>query len=52
LRERAWTELARLVDLDLLRTIYEVAPLAAVPELAARLLAGQIRGRMVIDVHA
>jgi acrylyl-CoA reductase (NADPH) len=49
-REHAWRRLAELVDLDLLHTIYSVEPMSAVPELAQRLLAGQVRGRIVIDV--
>jgi putative YhdH/YhfP family quinone oxidoreductase len=49
-RQRAWRDLAALVDRALLRTIYGVEPLARVPELAAQVLAGTIRGRVVIDV--
>jgi acrylyl-CoA reductase (NADPH) len=52
LRERAWEELARLTDPHTLSSIYEVAPMSAVPDLAERLLAGQIRGRIVIDVRS
>jgi acrylyl-CoA reductase (NADPH) len=51
-RERAWRRLAELVDRDLLRTIYEVRPMSQVPALADALLAGQVRGRVVIDVNA
>jgi len=51
-RQRAWNELARLVDLDLLRQIYSVEPLSKVPELASDILAGKIKGRVVIDVNA
>jgi len=51
-RQRAWDELAELVDRDLLRAIYRVEPLARVPELAKAILAGQIQGRVVIDVNA
>lgn len=51
-RLRAWKRLAELVDRDLLRSIYRVMPMSAVPELGAQLLAGQIRGRVVIDVNA
>ena len=49
-RERAWRRLAELVDRDLLRTIYETHPMSSVPQLAERLLAGQVRGRIVVDV--
>jgi acrylyl-CoA reductase (NADPH) len=51
-REQAWQRLAELVDLDLLRTIYEVQPMSAVPALSRQLLAGQVRGRIVIDVNS
>ena len=51
-RQRAWDELAKLVDLDLLRQIYSVEPLSKVPELASDILAGKIKGRIVIDVNA
>ncbi len=51
-RQRAWQGLAELVDLDLLRQIYSVEPLSKVPELAKDILAGKIKGRVVIDVNA
>ena len=51
-RQRAWDELAQLVDRDLLRAIYRVEPLARVPELAKEILAGRVQGRVVIDVNA
>lgn len=51
-RRRAWQRLAELVDLDRLRTIYEIRLMGSVPELGAQLLAGEIRGRVVIDVGA
>ncbi|MFZ5654509.1 MAG: MDR family oxidoreductase [Pseudomonadota bacterium] len=51
-RQRAWEELAKLVDRELLRAIYRVEPLARVPELAKEILAGRIQGRVVIDVNA
>ena len=50
-RQRAWDALAELVDRPLLRQIYRVEPLGKVPELAAAILAGQIKGRVVIDVN-
>jgi acrylyl-CoA reductase (NADPH) len=49
-RERAWARLAQLVPADLLGSIYRVEPMTAVPQLAEALLAGQVRGRIVIDV--
>ena len=51
-RQRAWQGLAELVDLDLLRQIYRVEPLSKVPQLANDILAGKIKGRVVIDVNA
>ncbi|MBM4197098.1 MAG: oxidoreductase [Gammaproteobacteria bacterium] len=51
-RERAWHRLAGLIDKSLLATLYEVQPLSKVPALAADLLAGKLRGRVVIDVNA
>ncbi len=51
-RQRAWDSLAELVNLDLLRQIYSVEPLSKVPALARDILAGKIKGRVVIDVNA
>jgi acrylyl-CoA reductase (NADPH) len=51
-REHAWRRLADLVDPTLLRTLYAVRPIAAVPTLCKALLAGEVRGRIVIDVNA
>ena len=51
-RQRAWNSLAELIDLDKLREIYTVEPLSKVPELAPAILAGKIKGRVVIDVNA
>ncbi len=50
-RERAWRRLAELVDLELLTTIYSVEPLSRLPGLAEGLLAGRVRGRIVVDVR-
>ena len=51
-RQRAWDSLAELVNLDLLRQIYSVEPLSNVPALTEDILAGKIKGRVVIDVNA
>lgn len=51
-RPRAWAELARLIDTDKLDSIYQVQAMSNLPTLADRLLAGQITGRIVIDVNA
>ncbi|QCO06438.1 MDR family oxidoreductase [Azospirillum argentinense] len=49
-RNAAWTRLARDLDRNALKTMYEVQPFDALPELATRILAGKIRGRVVVDV--
>ncbi|WP_114858567.1 MDR family oxidoreductase [Azospirillum brasilense] len=49
-RNAAWTRLARDLDRNALKTMYEVLPFDALPELATRILAGKIRGRVVVDV--
>lgn len=50
-RQRAWDALAELVDADKLAEIYRVEPMSRVPELAEEILAGRIKGRVVIDVN-
>ena len=50
-RASAWARLARDLDRDRLKGMYEVQPFAALPDLAGRILAGQIRGRVVIDIN-
>lgn len=50
-RERAWADLAQLVDADKLQQIYRVAPMSEALELAGTILQGQVRGRVVIDVN-
>jgi acrylyl-CoA reductase (NADPH) len=52
LRQRAWSKLAELVDVGLLSTIYTVEPMSGVIELGDAILAGKVRGRVVIDVNA
>ena len=52
LRKRAWDRLAHSPLVRQLDTIAIVEPLAKVHELSERLLAGQVRGRIVLDVHA
>nr|WP_225952710.1 acryloyl-CoA reductase [Mycobacterium sp. OAS707] len=50
LREAAWDRLAKDLRPDVLATITTVEPMSKLPELANEILAGQIRGRVVIDV--
>lgn len=49
-RESAWTRLARDLDPGHLASMYEVHPFADLPALGERILAGQIRGRVVLDL--
>jgi acrylyl-CoA reductase (NADPH) len=51
-RRAAWARLARDLPRDVLDRIVQVAPLADVPALSRQILAGQVRGRIVIDVNA
>ena len=50
-RERAWTALAQLLPHDLLDRMATSARLEDVPELGAMILAGKVRGRVVVDVN-
>jgi acrylyl-CoA reductase (NADPH) len=52
LRRTAWDRLTRDLPLDRLDQLTEVEPLGRVPELAKDILAGRVRGRVVIDVNA
>lgn len=49
-RERAWARLARDLEPTALQAITSIEPMSNLPELATRILAGQTRGRIVIDV--
>lgn len=51
-RQRAWDALAQLIDRDQLRAIYSVVPMSEVLQLAPRIVKGEIRGRIVVDVNA
>lgn len=51
-RERAWQTLARHLDAEHIRSIARVEPMSALPGLAEDIVAGRIRGRVVIDVNA
>ena len=52
LRQKAWARLAKDLDLDMLDTMTSTATLSDLPELGGKILAGQTRGRVVIDVNA
>jgi putative YhdH/YhfP family quinone oxidoreductase len=49
-RERAWQRLAKDLPANKLTSITTVEPMSKLPELAASILAGKVRGRVVIDV--
>ncbi|HCX27346.1 MAG TPA: oxidoreductase [Cellvibrionales bacterium] len=50
-RARAWAALADLINTDLLASLYEVRPMSELPALGEQILAGQVKGRVVIDVN-
>ena len=52
LRAHAWERLERDLPLEQLEAMTSVEPLARVPELAAEILAGRVRGRVVIETGA
>jgi acrylyl-CoA reductase (NADPH) len=52
LRREAWARLASDLDPALLRSLSTTIPLAEAPALAERILAGEVRGRTVVDVRA
>ena len=51
-RVEAWDRLARDLPLDKLEAVTQIVPLAEVPALAPRILKGEVRGRIVIDLAA
>jgi acrylyl-CoA reductase (NADPH) len=51
-RIEAWRRLARDLPLDRLDQMTEIVPLAALPELAPKILGGSVRGRIVVDLKA
>ena len=51
-RLEAWRRLDEDLDRDLLASMTRVVPLAEVPAVSEEILAGRIRGRVVVDVNA
>jgi acrylyl-CoA reductase (NADPH) len=49
-RIEAWQRLVRDLPLDKLDRMTETVPLLALPGLAPKILGGEIRGRIVVDV--
>jgi acrylyl-CoA reductase (NADPH) len=50
-RRAAWNRLARDLPLARLDAMTETVPLSALPKLADRILKGEIRGRVVVDLN-
>lgn len=50
-RRHAWSRLARDLPLDALDRMTQTVPLADAPRLCAEILAGRVRGRVVVDVN-
>jgi acrylyl-CoA reductase (NADPH) len=51
-RIEAWRRLARDLPLDRLEQMAQTAPLSDLPDLAPKILNGEVRGRIVVDVAA
>ncbi len=49
-RIEAWQRIARDLPLDRLEEITEAVPLSSLPELAPKILKGEIRGRTVVEI--
>jgi acrylyl-CoA reductase (NADPH) len=50
-RREAWERLVRDLPMERLDAMTETVPLAALPELGRRILKGETRGRVVVDVN-
>jgi acrylyl-CoA reductase (NADPH) len=51
-RQRAWARIARDLPMDRLEEMVQPANLADLPQLGADILAGRVKGRVVVDVNA
>jgi acrylyl-CoA reductase (NADPH) len=51
-REKAWARLAHDLPLDHLEGMIVAAGLKDLPRLGGEILAGKVRGRVVVDVNA
>jgi len=51
IRERAWARLAKDLDRKLLASMTEETNLEGAIAAAPKILAGQVRGRLVVDVN-
>lgn len=52
IRQKAWARLAQDLDKSIFDDMIVVEPMSNLPALAAQILKGQIKGRVVIDVNA
>lgn len=52
LRQQAWERLVRDLPLPLLESLTTVAPMSGIVRLATAILAGHVRGRVVVDPYA
>ena len=52
IRVKAWERLARDLPKNKINNISRLEPMSKVPELAEQILAGKIRGRVVVDVNS
>lgn len=50
-RQRAWDDLAKLLDTGQLGSVFEMRPMSEIPALAVDLLDGKLRGRVVVNVN-
>jgi acrylyl-CoA reductase (NADPH) len=50
-RERAWKWLSEDVDVAKLEKLIQVIPLEEVPHASQEILAGKVRGRIVVDIN-
>lgn len=50
LREQAWARLAQDLDMDKLDAMSQPVTMDALPELGQQILAGQVRGRVIVDI--
>ena len=50
-RQRAWDALAKTMNREHLANLSETVPMSAVPVLASKILAGEVAGRLVVDVN-
>ena len=51
-RQRAWDALAATINREHLASLSETVPMSKLMEMAPKILAGQIAGRLIVDVNA